>query len=90
MFDELEQNFNIINIRVVSRNARKCITFVNGIPKEENIKDVLKNFKKNFSCNGSISNDDNYESIKMSGDQSENILNYFKNKYPTMRINIYK
>ena len=89
---DIKERFQNINIRVVARNARKSITFLSGIPKDENLVELVKSFKKKFSCNGSIEIDEKSQEkyLKMSGDQSQNMVDYFRLKYPQMKINLFK
>ena len=66
----------------------EILTNSNGlmIPREQLLDDtkykIVKQFvpelKKTFSCNGSISNDEKFgEVIALSGDQKENVYNFF-------------
>ena len=62
-----------IHLRIQQRNGRKCITSIQGLSESLDLKGILRTFKKKFSCNGSISNDNEYgKVIQMSGDQREN------------------
>jgi len=45
-----------IDIRVVQRNGRKTTTTIEGLALE-NLSDLVKHWKKKFSCNGSIAKD---------------------------------
>lgn len=80
---ELDQSFGKINIRVDSRNTRKSITTIHGIPSTENYKELLKYFKKNFNCNGSI---DDESIMKLSGNQANKLNTYFSEKFPNIKI----
>jgi translation initiation factor 1 len=63
-----------IHLRIQQRNGRKCITTVQGLSESLDLKPILKTFKKSFSCNGSISKNDEYgKIIQMSGDQRDNV-----------------
>jgi translation initiation factor 1 len=63
-----------IHLRIQQRNGRKCITTVQGMSESLDLKAILKTFKKSFSCNGTISNNEEYgKIIQMSGDQRENV-----------------
>lgn len=90
--DLLDKENVIINIRVISRNSRKCITFLNGISKDEDLKELLKTFKKQFNCNGSIAFDENTNTpmMKMSGDQSSNLQSFFQKRNPNFKIYVLK
>ena len=66
-----------IHIRKTQRNGRKCITTVEGLADELDIKKITKALKKVFKCNGAIVKDENeYEIIQLSGDQRENVKDF--------------
>ncbi|KAI3869554.1 hypothetical protein MKX03_012131 [Papaver bracteatum] len=64
-----------VHIRVQKRNGEKCLTTVEGLKKELNYENILKQFKKEFGCNGNIVTQDKEESkvIQLQGDQRKNI-----------------
>ena len=47
-----------VHVRIQQRNGRKCITTVEGLAEDLDLKSICKAFKKNFSCNGAVQNDD--------------------------------
>lgn len=49
---------NKIYIYIQSRNRRKTLTTVSGIPSKFNLKKTLKVIKKQFVCNGTIVNNE--------------------------------
>ena len=56
-------------MRVQQRNGRKTLTTIQGLPVELDRKKVLKVFKKEFACNGTIVEDENMgEVIQLQGD----------------------
>lgn len=66
-----------VHVRVQQRNGRKCLTTVQGLADDLDVKRILKAFKKNFSCNGAIVKDDELgEIIQLSGDQRTNIREF--------------
>ncbi|GAB9470163.1 Translation initiation factor sui1 [Globisporangium polare] len=66
-----------VHIRVQQRNGRKCLTTVQGLADDLDIKRILKAFKKNFSCNGALVKDEELgEIIQLSGDQRTNIREF--------------
>ena len=66
-----------VHIRVQQRNGRKCITLIEGLAEDLDVKRICKAFKKNFSCNGAITKDaDNGEIIQLSGDQRTNTKDF--------------
>ncbi|GAA5831422.1 hypothetical protein JCM11251_004020 [Rhodosporidiobolus azoricus] len=63
-----------IHIRIQQRNGRKTITTLQGVPAEYDLKKLLKAFKKEFACNGSIEEHDEHgKVIQLQGDQRQNI-----------------
>lgn len=67
-----------VHVRVQQRNGRKCITTVAGLADDLDIKRICKAFKKNFSCNGAVQNDEETggEVIQLSGDQRTNVKEF--------------
>ena len=69
---------NTVTISVNKRNGKKCVTSVTGMAKDLDLKKILSYIKKTYSCNGSICNDEKFgEIITLSGDQKENVYNFF-------------
>jgi translation initiation factor 1 len=64
-----------VHVRVQQRSGRKCITTVQGLAEDLDLKRILKAFKKNFSCNGAIvkDNETGGDVLQLSGDQRTNI-----------------
>lgn len=61
---------NYIHIRIQQRNGRKTLTTLQGIPKEYDLKKLLKAFKKEFACNGTVVDDEELgQVIQLQGDQ---------------------
>ncbi|KAI8846375.1 translation initiation factor SUI1 [Chytridium lagenaria] len=59
-----------IHIRIQQRNGRKTLTTVQGLPAELDQKRILKAFKKEFACNGTVVEDEELgEVIQLQGDQ---------------------
>ena len=70
--------FTKVHIRSQQRNGKKSITIIQGLDEELDEKKILKYFKKTFKCNGCISDDNEYgKIIQLSGDQKENIKQFF-------------
>ncbi|KAJ3049759.1 Eukaryotic translation initiation factor eIF-1 [Rhizophlyctis rosea] len=60
---------NYIHIRIQQRNGRKTLTTVQGLPADLDQKRILKAFKKEFACNGTIVQDEDLgEVIQLQGD----------------------
>jgi translation initiation factor 1 len=63
-----------IHIRVQQRNGRKCITTLQGLDTDLDIKRIGKAMKKEFNCNGNLVEDpDKGDILQFQGDQRENI-----------------
>ncbi|KAK3809166.1 MAG: translation initiation factor eIF1 [Benniella sp.] len=59
-----------IHIRIQQRNGRKTLTTIQGIPATLDKKRLLKIFKKDFACNGTLVEDEELGSvIQLQGDQ---------------------
>ncbi|KAI8992076.1 translation initiation factor SUI1, partial [Mycotypha africana] len=72
-----QQNANNIHLRIQQRNGRKTLTTLEGLPKEYDSKKILKTFKKEFACNGTIVEDEVLGSIlQLSGDQRVKIAEF--------------
>jgi translation initiation factor 1 len=70
-----------IHLRCQQRNGRKCITTVQGLSSELELKKIVKQFKKSFNCNGAIVTDkDLGEVIQLSGDQREGVKKFLVDK----------
>lgn len=72
---------NKMHLRLQQRSARKCVTIFEGIHADLNIKDILKEMRKKFSCGGAKKVDeDGNNVIILFGDQRRNIIDYLVNK----------
>ena len=66
-----------IHLRTQQRNGRKCITTIEGLDKDLDIKRIARAMRRAFNCNGSIEEDEQYgQIIKLQGDQRENIVQW--------------
>jgi translation initiation factor 1 len=67
-----------VHVRVQQRNGRKCITTIQGLAEDLDMKKILRALKKSFQCNGSVTNDEELgEIIQLSGDQRTNVRQFF-------------
>lgn len=68
----------VAHLRVQKRSGRKSITTITGLEQDLDFPRLLKAFKKNFKCIGSLDiQDDNFVvAIKLSGDQRENVREF--------------
>jgi len=63
-----------VHIRIQQRNGRKTLTTVQGVPNEYDPKKLLKHFKKEFACNGTLVEDEELgQVIQLQGDQRSKI-----------------
>ncbi|KAJ3562893.1 hypothetical protein NP233_g9299 [Leucocoprinus birnbaumii] len=68
---------NYLHIRIQQRNGRKTLTTLQGLPKQYDPKKLLKAFKKDFACNGTLVDDEKMgEVIQLQGDQRTNIYKF--------------
>jgi translation initiation factor 1 len=75
--DATSNNGSKIHLRCQARNGRKCISTVQGLTDSIDLKKILRTFKKKFSCNGAIKEDDEMgKIIQLSGDQRANIKEF--------------
>merc|ERR1712188_118035 len=65
-----------VHIRVQQRNGRKCLTTVQGLAADLDIKKILKYIKKAFNCNGTVVNDKAGDVIQLQGDQRGNVQKF--------------
>ena len=62
-----------VHVRIQQRNGRKCITTIQGLEDDLDLKRICKAMKRSFNCNGSIANDEEKgEVIQLQGDQRDN------------------
>jgi len=66
-----------IHIRIQQRNGRKTLTTLQGLPKQYDSKKLLKAFKKEFACNGTLVDDEKMgQVIQLQGDQRVKISTF--------------
>ncbi len=64
----------LIHIRIQQRNGRKTLTTVQGIIDQFDKKKLVRAFKKEFACNGTVIEHPEYgEVIQLQGDQRSNV-----------------
>ncbi|KXS11284.1 translation initiation factor eIF1 [Gonapodya prolifera JEL478] len=69
-YDPFADVGEVDDIRIQQRNGRKSLTTIAGLPPELDQKKLLKAFKKEFACNGSLVQDEDHgEVIQLQGDQ---------------------
>ena len=66
-----------VHIRVQQRNGKKSLTTVQGLPKEFDLKKILKEIKREFCCNGCVVEDEESGKVlQLQGDQRKNVSNF--------------
>jgi translation initiation factor 1 len=72
---------NYVHIRIQQRNGRKTLTTVQGLSKDYSPKALLKAFKKEYACNGTIIQDkDMGEVIQLQGDHRTKVMDFLTDK----------
>ena len=67
----------LVHIRIQQRNGRKSLTTVQGLAKDLKLSKILKAFKKDFCCNGTIIRESVMgKIIQVQGDQRQNISKF--------------
>jgi translation initiation factor 1 len=70
-------NAKLIHIRVQQRNGRKCITTVQGLDSQLDLKKILKAIKKAECCNGTVVEDEEMgEVLQFQGDQRDAVAKF--------------
>lgn len=92
-YDEFKQSSfakNKYHIRVQQRNGRKCITTLDGLEEDLDLKRICKAMREAFSCNGSISMKEGDEEgvIQLQGDQREHIKQWLLDQEIILRSEI--
>jgi len=66
-----------VHIRIQQRNGRKTLTTVQGISEEFDKKKLVRAFKKEFACNGTVVEHPEYgEVVQLQGDQRNNVCQF--------------
>ncbi|KAK9268965.1 hypothetical protein L1049_000732 [Liquidambar formosana] len=66
-----------VHIRIQQRNGKKKLTTVQGLKIEFSYEKILKDFKKEFCCNGNVVQDKELgKVIQLQGDQRKNVSNF--------------
>ena len=74
---EVEATGGYIHIRNQRRNGRKSWTIVQGIPEKFSMNKILKYFKKELNCNGTLVSDPEFgEVIQLQGDKRKEVAEF--------------
>ncbi|KAI8084680.1 translation initiation factor SUI1 [Halteromyces radiatus] len=78
-----------IHLRIQQRNGRKTLTTLQGLPTEYDAKKILKQFKKEFACNGTVVEDEELGNVlQLSGDQRLKIAEFLVKEEIAKKANI--
>lgn len=67
----------LVHIRIQQRNGRKTLTTVQGLESQFDKKKLVRAFKKEFACNGTVVEHPEYgEVIQLQGDQRNNVCQF--------------
>eukprot|EP00210_Caulerpa_lentillifera_P003715 g3548.t1 len=70
-----------VHIRVQQRNGRKSLTTVQGLDEKYDKRKILKGFKKEFCCNGTVVVDEQLGQIlQLQGDQRKSVSQFLVDK----------
>ncbi|ORZ13280.1 hypothetical protein BCR42DRAFT_419549 [Absidia repens] len=80
---------NYLHLRIQQRNGRKTLTTLQGLPTDYDAKKILKVFKKEFACNGTVVDDEELgEILQLSGDQRLKIAEFLVKEGIAKKANI--
>ena|SRR3990167_7649150 len=66
-----------VHIRLHQRNSRKTITMIYGIDEKYDYNKLMKVFKREFACNGNVTNTNMYgHTIQLQGDHRDNVMDF--------------
>ncbi len=70
-----EDDFNAFKVHIMlqQRNGRKCLTIIEDLPSDLDLKKILKYLKKQLSTNGSIKEE---EIIILQGDKRHDVRKF--------------
>ena len=75
-FPDEEENQSRIHIRVQQRNGRKCVTTVQGLAEDLDLKKILKYVKRMFNTNATVVSHEDGDVIQLQGDKRNSIARF--------------
>lgn len=81
-------NAKEVNIRVQQRNGRKCITTVSNLNQFINFDTLVKHFKTEWGCAGTVIPTPNGKVLQLQGDQLEKLKEFLVTEKLVLRENI--
>merc|ERR1712071_657292 len=74
---EVNLGSGLVHIRIQQRNGRKTLTTVQGLESQFDKKKLVRAFKKELACNGTVVEHPEYgEVIQLQGDQRNNVCSF--------------
>jgi translation initiation factor 1 len=74
---DVDLGSGLVHIRIQQRNGRKTLTTVQGLVEDFDKKKLVRAFKKEFACNGTVVEHPEYgEVIQLQGDQRNNVCQF--------------
>ncbi len=76
---DFKENLSVVknkyHIRLQQRNGKKCITTLDGLEEDLDLKRICRAMRNAFSCNGNVvmKEDEDTGVIQLQGDQRENV-----------------
>lgn len=69
---------NMIHLHYQQRTTRKCLTIVQGLPYDLDLKKILRAWKKDYNCNGAIHKDEENTDgvIQLQGDKRKDVAKF--------------
>ncbi len=55
-----KRKHNLVHLKFQQRTTRKCLTLVQGLPDDLDLKKILRSFKKAWCCNGTTVEDEEH------------------------------
>lgn len=79
-----------IHIRLRTRNARKCVTTIEGLDAQLDLKKMIQHLRRTFNCSGTIIPDEDtgMDVLQFSGDQRHNLKAFLLKEDITQEANI--
>jgi len=75
--EDTDRPISTIHIRHQQRNGKKCITLIEGLATDLDLKKIVRAMKKTFQTSGAIiDTEDHGKVIQLSGDQRKTVQNF--------------
>ena len=72
-----EKKQQMVHIQFQQRTVRKCITIIQGLADDIDFKKLVRHFKKCWSCNGTVIDDETYgQVIQLQGDHRKAVAKF--------------